>query len=380
MSELSKKFEVELRGMARRIRADPAHNVRGIVQLASSDDPSASFHIVATKPDDIAFHPGVYPAPDVTVSAPIRTFLNMFAGKFAFFEPDALEQLSIDGDAEKLLPLFGYIGDNSQRLAAFALAEDAWRNRPQPDSIPRVECPSESFVLEALAAYQPLLITGALSRWSWGCKSWTPEYLVRVFGNERVMSAEMYGDSTGTETLASFIERGQGSGTPRSTAGLLPKSMRGAAGHPGYFQPQDYRWPNVFMGTPGVISAVHRDMAHNFATHVFGRKLWRLFSPDQSELLYARKDPSDGPSAQTCEVNVDAPDLERFPLYAQARYIELVVEAGEILLVPSGWFHHVRSLDLCLNIAFSLKWGRGHPGALATETELLDLTAGEEEG
>ena len=43
MADLAGALESELRGMSRRIRKDPEHNVRGVVQLLGSDDPSASF-------------------------------------------------------------------------------------------------------------------------------------------------------------------------------------------------------------------------------------------------------------------------------------------------------------------------------------------------
>jgi hypothetical protein len=325
----------------------------------------------------VVVHPGVHPAPDAKVSATTRTFLNMFAGKFAFFDPEALDQLSIDGAAELLIPLFGYVIDSNQKLAPFALAESIRKRHPLVETIPRVECPSEAVVRDAIADYQPLLITGAVASWPWACKSWTPESMVRDFGHERVTTAAPHAAATETvkETLASFVA----SSSSRGGSGLLPRSLRNAAGYPGYFQPSDYRWPFFFMGTRGAISPIHRDLAHNFAVHLFGRKRWRIFSPAQSELLYPSAH-HDGPSAQTCEVDIEAPDLERFPLYAEARPMDFVVEGGEILLMPSGWFHHVVSLELTLNIAYSLKWTKGHPGEIDVGTQLLDLTAGEEEG
>ncbi|MEO8178029.1 MAG: cupin-like domain-containing protein [Deltaproteobacteria bacterium] len=133
------------------------------------------------------------------------------------------------------------------------------------------------------------------------------------------------------------------------------------------------------MGSAGAVSPIHRDLAHNLAVHVFGSKRWRIFSPDQAELLYPTLGPEDGPSAQTCRMDVEAPDLQQFPRYAQARPIDLVVKAGEILYVPSGWFHHVNALDLCLNVAYSLKWERGRPGEIKVDRPLIDLTAGEED-
>jgi hypothetical protein len=362
--------------MSRRIRNDPDHKVHGVVQLTGSDDPNASFYMSASA-GEVDVLRGVHPTPDVKVTAPMRIFLNMFRGKFAFFDPNALDQLGIDGNPQLLLPLFSYVSDSDQKLEPFQLAADICRSRPPLTSVPRIECPTETVLREAMAEYRPLLITGAVERWPWLAKEFTPDFLVSRFGDRQLSAA---GETNGSqpETVASFIQRCR-EGARAATAGLAPKAVRNALGYPRYFQPEDYRWPFFFMGASGAVSPIHRDLAHNLAVHVFGEKRWRIFSPDQAEFLYPRTGPDDGPSAQTCLVDIEAPDLDRFPLYAHAKPIDLVVRAGEILFVPSGWFHHVNTIELCLNIAYSLKWDRGRPGEIKVDRELIDLTAGEED-
>jgi hypothetical protein len=375
MHDLAREFERELRGMSQRIGKDPNHQVRGVIQLVGSDEPGAAFHIAAN-PERVEVLAGVHATPNVKVTAPTRIFLNMFRGKFAFFDPNALNQLAIDGDAPLLFPLFGYVGDSDQKLEPFELAAEARRKRPPLTTVPRLDCPSESVLREAIAEYQPLVITGAIERWHWMAKELTPDVLVTRFGDQQLTTA---GETNGTrtETVAAFMQRCR-NGTNAASAGLAPKVMRNAVGYPDYFAPADYRWPFFFMGAKGAVSPIHRDLAHNLAVHVFGEKRWRLFSPDQADLLYPTAGVEDGPSAQTCQVDVEAPDLERYPLFTQARPIDMVVKAGEILFVPSGWFHHVNTLDLCLNIAYSLKWDKGCPGEIPVDRELIDLTAGEE--
>lgn len=376
MSGLAQALEQELRAMTGRIGRDPAHPVRGVVQFAGADDPLARFYLSADQ-HRVALERGVHPAPDVTLAAPMRLFLNMFQGRFAFFDPDAMRRLDIDGDARRLLPLFSYVSDSDQKLAPFALAADVRRAQPPLTSVPRLDCPDEAVLRAAMARYQPLLITGAVERWPWAAKSLTPESLATLFGDARLTAA---GDTEATraESVAAFVGRCR-DGAVAATAGLAPMAVRTAVGYPGYFTPADYRWPFFFMGAQGAVSPVHRDLAHNLAVHVFGAKRWRLFSPEMAAWLYANTGVDDGPSAQTCLVDVEAPDLARFPLYAHARPLELVVKAGEILFVPSGWFHHVNALEFSLNIAYSLKWDPGRPGAIDTERKLVDLTAGEDD-
>jgi putative sterol carrier protein len=373
---MTNPLETELRKMVHRVHSDAGHNVRGVLQIASSDEPRLSYYIAASQAA-ATVETGAHPAPDVKVSAPTQVFLKMFTGKFAFFDPVALADLSIEGNAELLIPLFDYFSDANETLAPFDIADQVRRGLARPDAIPRVECPSEALVREAFAEYQPLLITGAVERWPWGCRSWTPEYLERVFGDEPMLASDASGNAA--YTVADFIERARTSGPALTGGGLLSKRMKAAAGYPGYFEPRDYRRPFGFLGTQGATTALHRDIAHNLAVCVFGRKRWTLVSPTQAQLVYSRHVPTDGPCGESCEVDIDAPDLERFPLFAQARPMEVVVEAGEILLVPSGWFHHVVSLELSLNVAYSMKWAKGHPGELALGGELPDFTGGEAE-
>lgn len=52
-------------------------------------------------------------------------------------------------------------------------------------------------------------------------------------------------------------------------------------------------------------------------------------------------------------VNIDDPDLDRYPLYAKATPYRVVLEEGDILYLPAYWHHEVQSLpdEEGLNIA-----------------------------
>uniref|UniRef100_A0A182PJR4 JmjC domain-containing protein n=1 Tax=Anopheles epiroticus TaxID=199890 RepID=A0A182PJR4_9DIPT len=53
-------------------------------------------------------------------------------------------------------------------------------------------------------------------------------------------------------------------------------------------------------------------------------------------------------------VSVDPlnPDLERFPCYADATTYEIRLNAGDLLYLPSLWYHHVRQSHKCIAINF----------------------------
>ena len=43
---------------------------------------------------------------------------------------------------------------------------------------------------------------------------------------------------------------------------------------------------------------------------------------------------------------------KRFPLFADAEYVEGVLHAGECLYIPIGWWHFVESLEVSFNVSY----------------------------
>ncbi len=76
-----------------------------------------------------------------------------------------------------------------------------------------------------------------------------------------------------------------------------------------------------------------------------GRKKWTLFPPDQYPLLF--RPPVAGAQAA---VNIEDPDLDRFPRYREATPVEVVLNPGELIVVPAGWLHQVTSLDPSISV------------------------------
>jgi hypothetical protein len=94
-------------------------------------------------------------------------------------------------------------------------------------------------------------------------------------------------------------------------------------------------------------TAAHWDLPQNLACVVAGRRRFTLFPTDQIANLYV------GPLDFTLAgqpislVDIDAPDLERFPRFAEALDAARTAELGpsDSLYIPSLWWHAVQSLD-----------------------------------
>lgn len=110
------------------------------------------------------------------------------------------------------------------------------------------------------------------------------------------------------------------------------------------------RYVQLFIGGAGrTFPNLHWDAPpfQTYSTCVFGRKEWVLFPPDQGPLLYIN------PKVPSLSLVNDVynPDLQRFPLFAQAKRISLVQQRGETLFVPHGWWHTAKNLEPTISVA-----------------------------
>ncbi|WP_340202267.1 cupin-like domain-containing protein [Ascidiimonas sp. W6] len=106
---------------------------------------------------------------------------------------------------------------------------------------------------------------------------------------------------------------------------------------------------NMWLGGAGCDSGLHYDFNHNFFLQVIGQKELVLFSPQDSDYLYPSNKEGFQHMSQIALQNVDE---KRFPLYAKAEPLSLVVEAGDMVYIPSYWWHNLISLELSLSINY----------------------------
>jgi hypothetical protein len=119
--------------------------------------------------------------------------------------------------------------------------------------------------------------------------------------------------------------------------------------------------------------APHYDLPDNLAAVVAGRRRFTLFPPDQLRNLYIG--PLDfTPAGQAISlVDITAPDLERFPKYAEALANAQVAELGpgDAIFIPSMWWHHIEALEP-FNVLVNY-WWRQSPDYMDTPTNALML-------
>jgi len=126
----------------------------------------------------------------------------------------------------------------------------------------------------------------------------------------------------------------------------------------------------IWIGNRSRVAA-HYDVPENIACVCAGTRRFTLFPPDQLENLYVG--PIDfTPAGQSISlVDLDAPDLDRYPRFAEAmkHAQSSELEPGDAIYVPSMWWHHVEGLD-SLNVLVNY-WWRNSPSYMGPPLSVL---------
>lgn len=235
-------------------------------------------------------------------------------------------------------------------------------------AVPRIKCPSlESFSTNYLLPLKPLILEGIIDHWpALNQHPWSVDYLRAVAGC-RTVPVEVgsrYTDEEWSQTLLTvneFIDRYVVNKDGAKAVGYL-------AQHQLFDQipelKEDIRLPdycclgegdedeitvNAWFGPGGTVSPLHQDPQQNFLAQVVGSKYIRLYSPEDTEKLYPHQSQL---LHNTSQVEVENPDLERFPEFAKAPYQECVLQPGDVLFIPVRHWHYVRSLELSFSVSF----------------------------
>jgi hypothetical protein len=265
------------------------------------------------------------------------------------------------------------------------------RHEIEFDGIPRIACPDvEEFRRSFEKPARPVVLTGIADRWP-AMGRWSLEYFERRFGPSEVVAlrvkdgrVDVGGRQPGTFVkvrLGAFIASLR-SGQPliryvSTPLDQMPRELREDYRVPLYCDRAPWSRPKLWLGSAGTVMPLHFDVSLNLYALVTGKKRFVLYPPAQSRLLYPCGFFSKAPNF--AEVDPEVPDRARFPRFANARPLGCVLSGGEVLYLPRGWWHHVRSIEDSIAIGF---WYGGYgTAALSTASiayrRLRGLSAGE---
>ena len=207
---------------------------------------------------------------------------------------------------------------------------------------------------------KPLVITGLAKQWPAYTK-WTWDYFKEIVGNQKValynnVKSDAYTPINTADDYKTFGE-------------YVDMIKKGPAGWRIFLfnifdhAPQlieDFTWPEDLMKgyvkkypmlfTGGQTSITHMhfdiDLSHILHTQFTGRKKVLLFRHEEQHKLY-RKPYEVLSLADFSNYGEDSgnPDYEKFPALRYAKGYELILNHGDTLFMPAGYWHHMEYLD-----------------------------------
>lgn len=121
----------------------------------------------------------------------------------------------------------------------------------------------------------------------------------------------------------------------------------------------------MFFGGKGTTVRIHYDidMSNVLHTHFGGRKRVVLIAPEYSTFLYCL------PLNTYSLIDPDKPDYKRYPALKYVKGYDFILEAGESLFMPSGYWHYMTYLES----SFSVSYRRIGPTVQAPLQGLMNL-------
>jgi len=247
--------------------------------------------------------------------------------------------------------------------------------------VPRVKNISEEKFIETyIVGNQPVIVTDGMD--DWDMEKFTPEYLIKEFGDEKVQVYNDLFDLQTVQSLEKYIKdnffRSESDGPAKQYMRWYTKlkevdfywsdsvfdRLKNAWSQP-YFIPDtslvipsnekakkrsinEYGYPykGLFISGKGSRTRLHKDpfVSNAVLCQFYGQKEIFLYSPEKEKDVMNNGD----------FVDVKNPDHSKFSNFSSITPdYEDVLSPGEIILFPSGWFHDVTSLSDSISITWN---------------------------
>lgn len=223
----------------------------------------------------------------------------------------------------------------------------------------------QEFLENYYAKNTPVILTDMMNDWP-AMSSWSPDYLKTKYGDVQVEIQSNRNSDPDYEInceqhkkrvrLSEYVDMVASGGESNdyyivaNNSNLDREELKGLLDDihmfPEFLDESNTQGRVFFwFGPAGTITPLHHDPINLMMAQVYGRKRWRLISPNQTPLLYNYV-------GVFSKVDCENPDYNRYPLFKDVNIIETVLEPGEVIFIPVGWWHQVKALDISISLSF----------------------------
>lgn len=265
-----------------------------------------------------------------------------------------------------------------QHAMLVRMLNEAARTAAHPGAVERrATIPRDEFFDRYYATNTPVVITDLVTRWP-AFARWTPAYFKERFGHAEVQMTDGRNANPDYDyqrekhfaptRMDAFVDRVLAAGETNDFY-LIARNYNTARPElaplfdevdwtHGYLDRETARKGSaLWFGPAGTVTPLHHDTSNILFAQVYGRKRIYLVSPLETALwhgaraMYADWDPDRGEA-----------EFTRRPELRDVLLREVVLEPGEALFIPVGWWHHVRSLSVSISLALN-NFARPNPFA-----------------
>ena len=231
--------------------------------------------------------------------------------------------------------------------------------------ITRIARPTPEQVDRAIGGHRPTIFTGLMDEQE-ASRSWNVDYLraqlrgqiVQVVKHDR---ARLHWDPTTGLPLRSmpfeefadsvFVRRDGGFSYLQDDVNSFPRIKRDYR-LPAMLEAKDLKRAKFWLSGAGLVTPLHYDPVETFHWVVRGSKRFICYPPGVRRYYPY---PAGSTAPFISRVDPDDPRLESFPRFRRAQPLEFNLEEGEILYLPTYWWHQVYS-EGGVNISVNFVW------------------------
>lgn len=233
------------------------------------------------------------------------------------------------------------------------------------DTVPRARhLPAQTFFRDYYATNRPVLIDGLVDAWP-AFEHWSLDYFERALGdvvieiqagrdNDRDYEIKSVSHKRQMELrdvvqMLRDVEESNDFYVTANNGGhnrqVLAPLWDGIGPIDGYLDPGLAQDGFFWMGPKGTVTPFHHDLTNNLLIQIRGRKRVALVPSWDTPLMRNHLHCYSGWSSPA--------QVAALPAQERPTLIDCIIEPGQTLFIPVGWWHHVVGLDMTIGLSFT---------------------------